>query len=64
MTIQMTKMVAVYALAAMMVVAVTASSNAGAQEFQQPAQIQPNATSQSSVAASTNGSQLDGQHIY
>jgi plastocyanin len=64
MTFQVTKMVAVYALAAMMVVAVTASSNAGAQEFQQPAQTQPNATSQSSVAAYTNGSQLDGQLIY
>jgi hypothetical protein len=66
MTFQMTKMVAVYALAAMMVVAVTASSNAGAQEFQQPAQTQPNAASQSNAAttASTNGSQLDAQHIY
>jgi hypothetical protein len=66
MTFQMTKTVAAYALAAMMVVAVTASSNAGAQEFQQPAQTQPNATSQSNatITASTNGSQLDGQHIY
>ena len=66
MTFQMTKMVAAYALAAMLVVAVTASSNAGAQEFQQPAQTQPNATSQSNATttASTNGSQLDGQHIY
>ena len=66
MTLQMTKMVAAYALAAMLVVAVTASSNAGAQEFQQPARTQPNATSQSNATttASTNGSQLDGQHIY
>ncbi|HXV46503.1 MAG TPA: hypothetical protein VD736_07520 [Nitrososphaera sp.] len=51
-------MIAAYAMAAMLIVAVT--SSASAQQLQQPPQMQPNATS----TVSTEGSQLDAQQIY
>jgi plastocyanin len=56
--------IAAYAMAAMLVVAVTGS--ASAQQLQQPPQIQPNATSTANTTStvSTEGSQLDAQQIY
>jgi hypothetical protein len=66
MTLQKTRTAAAFALAAMVLAVVATAGSAGAQEFQQQPQTQPNATSagNATVPQAASGSALDAQQIY
>jgi hypothetical protein len=68
MTLQKTRTAAVFALAAMVLAVVATAGSAGAQEFQQQPQTQPNNATSSAgnatVPQAASGSALDAQQIY